>query len=168
MGGAPSWDLFIMITFVALVAYGFLLQRDRAVVTMIAIYVGLVLASVASGPIQQFFSGEKAIANQVFIRSSASSFTVQTVVFLVSIGLISAKSGIESRNSNNSMMEVFGFSVLNAALMISSVLLFMEPAKRDAIVEGSKIARMLVQYNVWLLILPVLFLVFTGWNKKNV
>lgn len=167
MSGTPSWDMFIILFFIALSAYGFLLQRDKAVVTMIAIYVGLVLATILVDPVQSFFSGEKAFMNQIFIRSNTNTFTIQIVVFLATIGLISTKSGIEGRSSGGSMLELVGFSVLNAALIISSILLFMDPAKRETIMAVSKLGKILVTYNTWLLILPIVFLVGTGWNKES-
>lgn len=163
----PSWDMFIMLFFIALTAYGFLLQRDKAVVTMISIYVALVVTMVLADPIQGFFAGEKAIMNQVFIRSSANAFTVQTVIFLITIGLISVKSGIEGRSSDGSMIEIFGFSFLNAALVVSTILFFMDPAKRDAIAASSKLANILVSYQVWWIVLPVAFLIFTGFSRKS-
>ncbi len=163
----PSWDLFIMLFFIALTAYGFLLQRDKAVVTMISIYVALVVTTILTDPIQGFFAGEKAIMGQVFIRSSANAFTIQSAIFLVTIGLISTKSGIEGRDSGGSAIEIFGFSFLNAALVVSTILFFMEPAKREAIAASSKLANILVNYQVWWIVLPVALLIVTGFMRKN-
>jgi hypothetical protein len=167
MGSAPSWDLFILLFFIALVAYGFLLQRDKTVITTIAIYVALVLASILVDPVQQFFSGEKALLNQVFIKSNANTFTIQTIIFVATIILLSAKSGIEGRGSDSSFLEVLGFSFLNGALIITSIIFFMDPAKQESIMHGSKIVKFLMVYHNWWLILPVIFLIFTGWNKKS-
>ena len=153
--------------FIALTAYGFLLQRDKAVVTMISIYVALVITAILTDPIQGFFAGEKAIMNQIFIRSSANSFTIQTAIFLTIIGLVSAKSGIEGRDSGGSVIETFGFSFLNASLVVSSILFFMEPGKRETIVASSKLARILVNYQVWWIVLPVALLIITGFMRKN-
>jgi len=167
MGGSPSWDLFIVLFFIALTAYGFLLQRDKAVVTMISIYVALVVTTILVSPIQGFFSGEKAIMNQLFIRSSANSFTIQTVVFLAIIGLISTKSGIEGKDGGSSLIEIFIFSFLNAALIVSSILFFMDAGKREAVVETSKLAKILVNYQAWWVVLPVVLLIITGFMKKR-
>lgn len=163
----PSWDTFIMLFFIALTAYGFLLQRDKAVVTMISIYVALVLTSILTDPVQGFFAGEKAIMNQVFIRSSANSFTIQSAIFLLTIGLISTKSGIEGRDSGGSVIEIFGFSFLNAALVVSTILFFMEPSQREAIVASSRLANILVNYQVWWIVLPVALLIITGFMRKS-
>lgn len=168
MGGSLSWDLVILIFFIALTAYGFLMQRDRVVVTTISIYVGLVLATILVDPISQFFMGEKAFLNQLFIRSSASSFTIQLIIFLITIVFITAKSGIEGRSSSNSsIFEVLGFSFLNGALIISSIISFMDPGKQEMILHGSKIAKFIINYNIWWMILPVIFLIITGWGKKT-
>lgn len=163
----PSWDLFIILFFIALTAYGFLMQRDKVVVTMISIYVALVVTAILTDPVQGFFAGEKAIMNQVFIKSNANTFTIQTAIFLLTIGLISAKSGIEGRDSGGSVIELFGFSFLNAALIVSSILFFMEPGKREAIVASSKLANILVTYQTWWIVLPVILLIATGFMRKN-
>lgn len=167
MGGTPSWDLFIVLFFIALVAYGFLMQRDKAVVTMISIYVAIVVTAVLAGPVGQFFAGDKTIANQIYIKANANSFTIQTAIFLIIIVLVSAKSGIEGHGSKSSVMELFGFSLLNAALIITTILLYMDPAKREAVIHTSKIANLLIHYQTWWLVLPVVFLVFTGWGKSD-
>ncbi len=167
MGGTLSWDIFLMIGFIAVVAYGFLMQRDKAVVTMISIYVAIVATALLVGPVQEFFTGEKALLNQVFIRSSANVYTIQLVIFIALVALISMKSGLAGDNRNGSIFEILGFSVINAALLTSSILFFMDPAKREVIVQTSKLAKLLVTYHTWIMVVPVFFLIFTGWSKKD-
>jgi hypothetical protein len=163
----PSWDLFIMLFFIAITAYGFLLQRDKAVVTMISIYVALVITAIATDPIQAFFSGEKAFMNQIFIRGNTNTFTIQVILFLSTIGIVSTKSGIEGKNSESSVIETFGLSFLNSALIVSTILLYMDPAKREGIMQTSRLANALVNYHFWWIVLPIMLLVFTGFSKKS-
>lgn len=166
MTGTPSWDTFIILFFIALLAYGFLLQRDKAAIMMISIYMAIVVTAILVDPVAQFFAGEKTFLNQMFIKSNANSFTIQVAIFLLIVGFVSSRSGIEGRN-NSSMFELFGLSFLNAALIITTILMYMDPGKREAIAESSKTARLLLQYHTWWLATPVLFLVVTGWSKKD-
>lgn len=167
MNGVPSWDLFLFLFIIMGVVYGFILQKDRVVVTMLAIYVALVATTILVSPVQQFFAGEKAFFNQVFIRSNANSFSIQTIIFLGVIALVSAKSGLSGRDSGAGTFELLAFSFLNATLILSSIIFFMLPEQRNGIIEGSRIARLLVSYHTWWLILPLVLLIITGWRKSS-
>lgn len=167
MSGVPSWDMFLLLFLIMGIAYGLMLQRDKVVVTMISIYVGLVVTAILFPSVQQFFAGEKAIMNQFFIKSNTNSFTIQTILFLAIIAIVTAKSGLVAHDSEMSPFIIFGFSFLNVALILSSILFFMPDGQREGIIEGSKIARFLVNYRVWWLILPVVLLIFTGWSKSK-
>lgn len=167
MNGVPSWDMFLILFLIMGIAYGVMLQRDKVVVTMISIYVALVVTAIIFPSVQQFFAGEKAILNQVFIKSNANSFTIQTVLFLAIIAVVTAKSGLSGHDEGVSPFAIFGFSFLNIALILSSILFFMPEVQREGIVAGSKIARFFVDYRIWWLILPVVLLIFTGWSKSK-
>src|SRR3990167_4656595 len=90
---SPSCDLFITIFFIVGIAYGMMLQRERAVVTLVTIYVALVITQLLTDPVSQFFVGEKTIQS-FFITSKASPFTIQSGLFIGTIVLLSTKSGL--------------------------------------------------------------------------
>lgn len=170
MVAVPTWDLFLILFFIIGVAYGFILQRDKTVITLISVYVALVITQVLTGPIQEFFVGDRTILGQFFIKANVSTFTVQTVLFAGIIALVSAKSGISGRDSGGGLMspiEVFGFSVLNTALIASSIFYFMPEAMRAGFDETSRIAHFLIQYHIWWMILPIVLLIITGFRRGN-
>lgn len=169
MVAVPTWDLFLILFFIIGVAYGFILQRDKTVITLISVYVALVITQVLTGPIQEFFAGDRTILGQFFIKANVSTFTVQSVLFAGVIALVSAKSGISGRDSGGLMspIEVFGFSVLNTALIASSIFYFMPEAMRAGFDETSRIAHFLIQYHIWWMILPVVLLIITGFRRGN-
>lgn len=162
----PSWDLFLIIFFIVSIGYSFVLQRDKVVVTLLAIYAGIVMAALLGGPLQQFFVGDRTIANQVFIRSSASPFTIQAAVFILTTVLVSLRSGIGRGSSSGrgslSAFELAIFSFLNTALIITAVFSFMDPAARDHFNETSRIARVFISHQAWWMIAPLIALVVTG------
>lgn len=166
---APTWDLLIGLVFVLAIAYGFMLQREKVVVTLISIYVGLVMVSVLTGTLQEFFAGDRALFNKVFIRGTTSPFAIQTGIFLGTIVALTARSGLSGGSSRGllSPIELFGYSLLNAALIIVSILSFLPDEMRSAILDSSHLGTLLVSFQGWLLVLPVLLLIVLGFREKS-
>lgn len=167
----PSWDLFLTAFFIAGTAYGMMLQRERTVVTMLAIYVALVLTGMLADPIAQFFAGEKTILNSFFIRSQASPFTIQAGVFVGLIVLVTTKSGLSGDRDSGGLLsplEVFSYSFLNTALIVSTILSFMPEEARASIAASSNMASYLMGHELWWVILPIIALLFFGWNRHPI
>lgn len=165
----PSWDLFLTLFFIIGIVYGFILQKDKVVITLISAYVALVVTSILTGPVGDFFAGNKTVANQMFIKSNASPFTISTLVFILTTALVSTKSGLAGKDSGGilSPIELLGYSFLNTALILSSIISFMPESQQLAFESSSKIARFLIQYHTWWVILPVALLVVTGFLHKS-
>jgi hypothetical protein len=167
----PSWDLFLAIFFVVSIGYSFVLQRDKVVVTLLAIYAGIVMAQVLGEPLQAFFQGDKTIGNQLFIKANASPFTIAAGVFLVTTILVSVRSGLGNRNSSSggklTAFELALFSFLNSALILTAIFSFMAPEARTAFAEHSRIARVFINKELWWFIAPLLALVATGGLGKS-
>lgn len=166
---APTWDLVIGLLFILGIAYGFMLQRDKAIVTLISIYVSLVLVSVLTGTLQEFFAGDRAIFDKIFIRGTTSPFAIQTGIFLLTIVAITARSGLSGSGSKGllSPIEIFGYSFFNSALMITSILSFLDEPMRTVIADSSQLATLLLSFKSWLLVLPILLLVILGYREKT-
>ena len=166
---APTWDLLIGILFVLVIAYGFMLQREKVIVTLISIYVGLVLVSVLTGSLQEFFAGDRAIFNKIFIRGTTSPFAIQTGVFLGTVIAITARSGLSGGSGRGllSPIELFAYSFFNAALITVSILSFVPDEMRSAILDSSYLGNLLVSFRGWLLVLPILLSIILGYREKS-
>lgn len=134
------------------------------VVTLLAIYVGIVIASVLGGPLQQFFQGDKTIGNQLFVKANASPFTIQAGLFVITTVLVSVRSGIGHRGSSSklSTFELALFSFLNSALILTAVFSFMDPISRSQFAEHSRIARIFINREMWWTVAPLIALIATG------
>lgn len=164
----PSWDLFITIFFIVGIAYGMMLQRERAVVTLVTIYVALVVTQLLTEPVSQFFVGEKTI-NSFFIDGNISPFTVQAVLFISTIILVSTKGGFSGDSSGSGLLspiEVFSYSLFNTALIATTLVSYLPEASRVALLEQSKMASFLAQYHTYWLLLPIAALIVFGWNRR--
>ncbi|MDP3992723.1 MAG: hypothetical protein Q8Q05_00695 [bacterium] len=141
------------------------------VVTLLAIYVGIVIASVLGGPAQQFFQGDKTVGNQLFIKANTSPFTIQAGLFFLTTVLVSIRSGIGNRGSSSggklSTFELALFSFLNSALILTAVFSFMDPISRAAFAENSRIARVFIDREMWWTVAPLIALIATGGLGKS-
>lgn len=165
----PTWDLFITLFFIIGVAFGFILQRDKVVLTTISIYVALVITQTLAEPVLQFFAGDRAILNQVFIKGINNAFAVQATIFTLVIAIVTTKSGLEGKGSGGilSPLELLGYSFLNTALIMSSFFFFMTEEARIAFSEGSKLAHFVIGYHTWWTLLPIILLIALGIKKSD-
>ncbi len=165
----PSWDLFLAIFFIVSIGYSFVLQRDKVVVTLLAIYAGIVMAQVLGAPLQQFFQGDKTIGDQLFIKANASPFTISAGIFLLTTVLVSVRSGMGKGSSKGalSMFELALFSFLNSALILTAVFSFMGPEASGQFAEHSRIARIFIGHQSWWFVAPLIALVATGGTGKS-
>lgn len=171
MQTVPSWDLFLAIFFIVSIGYSFVLQRDKVIVTLLAIYAGIVMANILGTPMQAFFNGDKTVADQLFIRANASPFSIQAGVFFITVILVSIRSGLGSSSSSSrgklTTFELAIFSFLNSALILAAVFSFMPVEGQAQFSETSRIARVIINKEVWWMIAPLIALIATGGLGKG-
>lgn len=171
MNGVPSWDLFIILFFVIGISYGFVLQRERIIATLLSVYVALAVVQVWSDTVHQFFLGDKTILNQIFIRYNTTPFTIQIGLFALVVILLTTRGGLITPPGSRGLMtpiELFIYSSLNTALILSSVFQFLPESSRTAFSETSKMARFIIQYHTWWVILPVIAIIVLSLRRKIV
>ena len=164
----PSWNLAIVVIFLMGIAFGYILQRDKIVVTMLCVYVALIVTQAFSGTLQNFFEGTSTI-NQFWVNLHASSFTVRLVIFMATITLLSAKSGISGGKSKGllSPIEVIIFSFFTTGLILSSIFYFLPAESRDSFAASSKFAALIINNYIWWIMLPVAALIGLGFFRKG-
>jgi len=165
----PSWNLAIIIIFLMGIAFGYILQREKIVATLLSVYVALIVTQALSGNVISFFQGEKTVWNQFWINSHTSPFTVRVVIFLAVIMLLTAKSGISGGKSKGilSPIEIVVYSLLTTALILSSILYFLPPESREAFVVSSKLGAFIINQYIWWILLPVGLLIVTSLFRRS-
>lgn len=164
----PSWNLAIAVIFVMGIAFGYILQRDKIVATMLSVYVGLIMTQALSGTLQQFFEGSKTL-NQFWINLHASEFSIRAVILMLTIILLTAKAGISGGKTKGllSPVEVIGYSIMTTGLILASLFNFMPVESRAAFTQNSQLAGLLINDYIWWVILPVLALIGMGFFRKS-
>lgn len=169
MQTSPSWDLFIALFFIIGVSYGFMLQREKVVVTLLSVYAGLAIAHILTPIVQQFFVGDKTLFNSIFIKANTSAFTIQAAIFGLVIILLTIRSGLVGLRTRGFMspIEVGIYSFLSTGLMLSSLISFMGDEQRVNLLGASKIAKLVFTHHEWWIVLPVIALVVFGRQRTS-
>jgi hypothetical protein len=165
----PSWDLAITLFFLMGIAFGYILQRDKIVATLVSVYIALIVTQAFSGNLYQFFQGDKTLFNQVWIKSNTNPLTIRVLLFGLVIVLLSAKSGISAQKTKGllSPLEIIVYSTLTTGLILASLFYFLPPESRETFAATSKMARLLINNYTWWVIMPVVAMVVFGFLKKD-
>lgn len=165
---APSWDLAISVFFLIGMAFGYILQREKIIATLLSAYVALVITQVFSGNVFEFFQGNKTIGS-VWVQSGASPFSVRVIIFMAVITLLSAKGGIKGSTTKGllSPIEIILLSFLTTGLILSSIFYFMPPESREAFIASSRLANLVIKYYIWWVVAPPLALIGLGFFRRS-
>lgn len=166
---APSWNLAITVFFLIGIVFGYILQREKIMATLLSVYVALIVTQIFAGNVFDFFQGNKLLFDTVWIRANASPFTIRVLVFIAVIALLSAKGGISGTKSKGilSPIEIMILSFLTTGLIISSVFFFMPPESRDVFMQSSSLASAVIKYYPLWVITPVVVMVGLGFIRKS-
>jgi len=167
MGKIPSWDVFIGLTFVLGIAYGFILKREKTITILCSTYIAMVMAGSFTDYVFQFFQGNKVIANQIWVKGNLSSSTVAIALFLIVLFFVSgAINSASSGGGDLSPVEVIVYCALTMALIISTIIGFLPEATRGNIISTSKVASIIYGLRTLWIIAPPISLVLLNFRRK--
>lgn len=169
---APTWDLVLLVFFAASVVYGFLMGKDKTMITILGAYVGLVIANQWGARVFNLVSSQTGVLDTSWMQGNLAIFIVKVVLFTLVLLIIAQKGGwlMRAPGGNSglfSMVIPLVYSGLSAALIAASVLDFLPDDTRRQVIEKSLIAAPLVAYYSWWLILPIFLILVTGWFSKE-
>ncbi len=169
-----TWDLVLIVFFSASIVYGFLMGREKIVVTLLGAYVGLVIANQWAGSALGWLTDQSAspVIDGEWVSGNISIFAVKVFLFIASILIIALSSGlaVNSFIGGNSMMGLMiqlGYGLLGAALIAASIIQFLPNESRNQLLEGSSIASVLISYYAVLLFAPVALMLVGGFLSRR-
>lgn len=168
----PTWDLVLLVFGGASIVYGLML-RERVIVTLLGAYAGMIVADRWGEAIYRLVTeNAPAVLNQDVISGNVSVLTMQIILFAVVMLVVALKGGVlihpESLGVGvMSHIVLMLYGVLGAALVASAILGFLPQGQLDVIYENSKWARYLVDYQSWVLIAPMIVMLFSGWGRRD-
>lgn len=166
---APSWDLFTILFLIITVGYGFLMQRERIVVTMVAAYIGIVFSQLFWQSIAKFFQGDNPLLGKYFIHGNFSQTQIQMALFLGTMFLVATKAGIDAERGEGwlSPLELLIISALTGALILATVVGYLPADAQHTLAEQSRFVTYLVQHHDLWIMAPAIALVALGFRRPR-
>lgn len=159
----PTWDLFIVLFFiVGALLYGLSLGRDRIIVILVSIYMGL--AVVSNAPYLQDFNAELTINQNFVIKIGVFLGVFVLLFFLLSRSALLKTLG---SNASGSWWQVIAFSFLQCGLMISVTLSFLPAGTTDNLSPFVQQAFLSDPARFSWLVLPIVLMAFVKGKKKE-
>lgn len=161
---APTWDIFILLFFIiGALLYGLSLGRDRVIVILVAVYMGL--AVVSNTPILNNVNFSLHVN-----EGSVLKITVFLGLFVALFFLLSRSALLKTIGGNGapgSWWQTIVFSVLQVGLLISITLNFLPPAMTSGLSEGTRQIFMSDNGRSAWMILPIVFMIIAPKQKKD-
>ncbi|MBU2575568.1 hypothetical protein KKF64_00515 [Patescibacteria group bacterium] len=125
----PTWDLFIILFFlVSSLIYGLILGRDRIILMLISVYIGL--AVLRSSPFIDQLIPQDYGPNNVFIFKISLFIGVFVILFFF-LSRSSVLRTLAKSETSGGWLQVIVFSMLQVGLLISITLSFISPEYHD-------------------------------------
>ena len=90
----PTWDLVLLVFLAASLVYGFLMGREKVIITLLGAYVGLVIANQWGAAAFSMISQENTVINNGWMDGNLSIFVVKIVLFAAVMLLIAVKGNL--------------------------------------------------------------------------
>ncbi|MFA5188667.1 MAG: hypothetical protein WC460_04880 [Patescibacteria group bacterium] len=161
----PNWDLFIILFFVvAAFLYGLSLGRDRVIVILVSIYMGLAIVNTA--PYLNDFSAEINFNN-----ASIFKVTIFLGIFIALFFLLSRSAllhTIAASDSPGRWWQSILFSFFHVGLMISIVMAYLPKEVVNNVSEGMRNLFISDPAKFFWLVAPIVVMVLIRKSKKSI
>jgi len=156
----PTWDLFIILFFlVSSLVYGLILGRDRIILMLISVYIGL--AVLRSSPFLDELIPKDYGPNNVFIFKILLFIGVFVVLFFF-LSRSSILRTLAKSNSSGGWLQVIIFSMLQVGLLISITLSFISPEYHDQLSNFTREWFLGPQAEFFWIIAPIIAMALLG------
>ncbi|MFA5820629.1 MAG: hypothetical protein WC873_00735 [Candidatus Gracilibacteria bacterium] len=130
---ALSWDLFVLVFFVVIVAYSFIIGRDNTLKVILGTYVAALAADASGSLFAQYFGGS-ALFKEILDLMQLGNETqvavfIKVLVFVILVILFAVRGAFSVNTSDDSSAVVrlgvcIIYAVLSAGLIVSIILVF--------------------------------------------
>jgi len=185
-----SWDLFVIVFFVIIMAYSLIIGRDNTLKVILGTYVAALAADAVGNLFGIYFSGSeifmKLLRMATVNTDQEAVIFVKVLIFVIFVILFAVKGAFEVRTSDDSspvvrMGMTIVYAVMSAGLVISVILAFVSGvsfigggstetvgAALLPIYSKSALIRSMVQsMYMWFFVPAVAFLVHSFYTRKD-
>jgi hypothetical protein len=183
-----SWDLFILVFFVVIIAYSFIIGRDNTLKVILGTYVAAITADATGNIFGEYFSGSALFMKLLKLASVGNEqeaiIFVKVLVFITLVIFFAVKGAfdvttVDDRSAPVRLVLLVVYAIMSAGLIISCILIFVSGVSfigdggdtpRTAlwgIYNQSRLIRtMLGNSEFWFAIPAVSFLIHSLYTKK--
>ncbi|MDP2642394.1 hypothetical protein COY05_01685 [Candidatus Peregrinibacteria bacterium CG_4_10_14_0_2_um_filter_38_24] len=185
-----SWDLFVLVFFVVIVAYSFIVGRDSTLKIILGTYVSMIAADAGGTVFSQYFGGSvmfmKLLKLAAVGNEQEAMVLVKVVIFIAFVIIFAVKGAFEvdtvdDRSAAVRFVLSILYAIMSAGLIISAILVFVsgisfigagEPkttitALWDVYNESSLIRSIVNNSALWFSLPALAFLVHSLYTKKE-
>lgn len=185
-----SWDLFVIVFFVIIIAYSFIIGRDNTLKVILGTYVSALAADATGNLFGKYFSGSELFMKLLRVAAVSNEdeaiIFVKVLIFVIMVILFAVKGAFEVRTQEDSssivrVILIVVYAGMSAGLILSAVLTFvsgisfigggspetMSSALWD-VYNKSQLIRTLVTHNyLWFAMPALAFLIHSLYTKEE-
>lgn len=125
-----SWDLFVIVFFSVIIAYSFIVGRNQTIKIIIGTYIATLAADGIANLLEKYLGGENAVLKILEGPGGEQMLiTIKILIFIAAVVVIAVRGGFEvsigsEQKAGVRVLMTFLFGVLNAGLIVSTLLLY--------------------------------------------
>lgn len=185
-----SWDLFILVFFIVIVAYSLIIGRDNTLKVILGTYVSMIAADAGGNLFGMYFGGSPLLLSAFKIAAVTNEdeaiVLVKLIIFVLFVILFAVRGAFDVSTADDRSAPVrfvlsIVYAVMSAGLIISAILVFVSgvsfigggsvetPATALwGIYLESQLIRVMLAYSyVWFAVPALVFLVHSLYTKKG-
>jgi hypothetical protein len=165
----PTWDLIVIVGFIFFIVYSLILQKDKILASLVAVYVAIVVTQTLGDKVAAFFMGNNFIGN-FWIKANLDPFWVKIGLFLIIVIFFAIRSDLVvsmKKDTSDSILLNLLYSISYAALLVTSILILLPVPLQNSFILQSRLANFLYQHQSWWVILPVILIIIGGYLTRG-
>ncbi len=161
----PSWDIVVLILVGAWMAFAFLILRSRVMGALTAAYTAYLVTITWGGNLHGLLTGKQAVFGYS-LSLSISEFAVKSGL-LVILWLLLATLITSSKRKRIPEFETLGHAFFTIAFVLASIVTFMNDEQKNMLGDRTVIAEFLGKYHSLLILLPVIFILYSSLHARE-
>ena len=168
-----TWDLVIIIFLIVSLVYGFMLGRERVLLTLMGTYVGLFVADkLGESAFNLLSSSSSNVLQEAIVEQNITIFTVRVAILILVTMLLVLKGGLvvhpdaHGEGATHSVSLAL-FALLNGITVTTSIIMFLPPDSQSIILNSSSLAKTLMQFYSGWLVVPFAVLLFLSFRRAR-
>lgn len=185
-----SWDLFIIVIFAVIVAYSFIIGRNRTLKVIIGTYIAILASDGIGNLFKEYLLSNRMVVKLISVfglpSDDKSLIILKIIFFIIAIVVLAVRGGFlvdieENKSSvvNGIVNLIFGF--LSAGLVVSTMLVFISGASfvlgestinmPNFVIDlynSSRLVRIMIDnYNIWFAMPAIGFVTISYFGKPK-